>query len=783
MVNAIFKKQLPPALNDAINNSTITALNKKDGGIRPICVSDMFIRLIAKCTVILEQNFIAKSMAPLQVAVGTRGGAEIAIHGIRAHLDANRDHIAIAIDLKNAFGSIPRIEIARAFDKLQLEPTLYTRWFFNHFGAPPSRVVLQGGASFTYNVGVPQGGPTSMQWFCLAIQNLLERSHRRLAPHQGTVISYADDTFLIGDPLNVLLAFQEFVDLAGRIGLRHRIEKCQMLGLHGILPAEVHDLATDCGFSIEPKNVIKILGTPVGDLKEEMDASMSLVDRGLFDRLKTVDDFQCQLLLLRYCIATKYTHLARTMCPAQARDCLTEIDRLTLEIVANLVRVQGPDDLPAHVIDQITLPLSEGGLSLKNLVAESEIDYYASASAALLHWRNVLEAGHPILTIEGTRSASALQSALKHVKQLIKSGFEDVIVPRVGDPAKPEARLPELPQVQLPKNLQEMMDKPTPNLHHLQRNLSCFQARQTFRNLWYSADRMSSQRIQILDNTTGTPSLALTALPTEPGLQLTNTETVIMLRQYLSMPLEPALGLPAVKRIRCACSHPFGQKDKSCHGNHLFNCQYDLAFLQRHEAVKTVIQECYNSAGIHVEVERPVSTIRRPQGKGNNTTERRYDIWGPAPDYIGKNYCIDVTITSHVTKEHFEKATTTVLQSAHAAITGKQSKYRKDIKHDREVFIPLCAQSNGALHKHFGVLFAQLGERVNGLPPLHANWASPTFSVYWLQRLSCTLWRETARALQRISTASITAAALALPSTRPAVYSDPDSDRSSHSDA
>jgi hypothetical protein len=108
-------------------------------------------------------------MAPLQVAVGTRGGAEIAIHGIRAQLDANRNHIAIAIDLKNAFGSIPCVQIANALNKLQLEPTLYTRWFFNHFGAPDSRVVLPGGTAFTYNVGVPQGGPTSMQWFCLAV--------------------------------------------------------------------------------------------------------------------------------------------------------------------------------------------------------------------------------------------------------------------------------------------------------------------------------------------------------------------------------------------------------------------------------------------------------------------------------------------------------------------------------------------------------------------------------------------------------------------------------------
>ena len=322
-----------------------------------------------------------------------------------------------------------------------------------------------------------------------------------------------------------------------------------------------------------------------------------------------------------------------------------------------------------------------------------------------------------------------------------------------------------------------------PNAHHLQRDLSRFQARLTFRDLWNAADKSSAQRIQILDNTTGTPSLVLTALPTEPGLQLSNTEFVIMLRQYLSMPLEPVLGLIPTKRIRCCCSERFGPRNEVCHGNHLFNCSQQSAFSQRHEAVKAVVQECYKSAGIIAEVERPVMSAPLVTEKGKRINLKRYDIWAPSPDYVGKNYCIDITIVSHVSKEHFEKATETVLHNANHAVTDKSAKYRKEIQHDTEVFVPLCAQSNGALHKHFGVLFAQLGERVNGLPPLHANWASPTFEAYWLQRTSCAIWRETARGLLRISAASNRLAGHVLPSIRPAGYSDPESDQPSLSDA
>jgi len=783
VVNAIFKRELPPALNDVINNSTITALSKKDGGIRPICISDVFIRLIAKCTVILEQDFIAKSMSPLQVAVGTRGGAEIAIHGIRAHLDANPNHIAVAIDLKNAFGTIPRMEIARALNKLSLDSTTYTRWFFNHFGVPASRVVLPGGRWFSYNVGVPQGGPTSMQWFCLAIQDLLREAHQRLSPSGGTVISYADDTFLVGEATHVLETFKLFVNSAACIGLHHRISKCQIVSPIGKLPAESRQLAQELGFSIHPPKVIMVLGSPVGDESAEQDATMDLIDPGLFTRLSFIDDYQCRLLLLRYCIATKYTHLARTICPAQAKECLTEIDSLTLHAFGALVLQHDVDTFPSHVQEQITLPLSEGGLSLKSLVAESEIDYYASASFALLHWRNVLEHDHPILTLKGTRTSAALSSALTHVKELVKSGHEDNIQYCLVDPVNPEKRLPDLPQADLPKSLKDMMGKPTPNNHHLQRDLSRFQARRTFRNLWNSTSKDSAQRIQILDNTTGTPSLALTALPTEPGLQLTNIETVIMLRQYLSMPLEPVLGLPLSKPLRCCCSVQFGPKKETCSGTHLFNCNKQSAFTQRHEAVKAVVQECYKSAGIIAEVERPVSSVPRVSQAGKRLNPKRFDLWAPAPDFVGKNYCIDISIVSHVSKEHFQKATETVLHSANEQVTLKSAKYRADVQHETEVLVPLCAQSNGAMHKHFGVLFAQLGERVNGLPPLQANWASPTFAAYWLQRTSCTIWRETARGLLRISKASSQLAGNVLPSIRPAGYSDPESDTPSPNDA
>ena len=88
------------------------------------------------------------------------------------------------------------------------------------------------------------------------------------------------------------------------------------------------------------------------------------------------------------------------------------------------------------------------------------------------------------------------------------------------------------------------------------------------------------------------------------------------------------------------------------------------------------------------------------------------------------------------------------------AITTKRRKYFAQVQHETEVFIPLVCETSGAIHQNYQKLYEQLANRVNGLPPVQANWAAPTFASYWMQKTSVVLWRETARALLRIAAES-----------------------------
>ena len=130
---------------------------------------------------------------------------------------------------------------------------------------------------------------------------------------------------------------------------------------------------------------------------------------------------------------------------------------------------------------------------------------------------------------------------------------------------------------------------------------------------------------------------------------------------------------------------------------------------------------------------------------------KRFDVVAPPSDSSSRSLCLDVTVASHTSKEHLKVAYVKPLVNIAHAIQGKRAKYKDDITHDTEVFIPMCCESSGAIHESYFKLFGNIGMRVDGQAPPIANWAAPTFSSYWMQRISVVLWRETAQSLIRIA--------------------------------
>ena len=123
-VTRVFNLMLAGKGGDATlwTTSRIIGLGKPDGGVRPIAVGEVWLRLLGRI-VAKKKAHVGQDLAPLQYGVGFKGGAEVIIHAcgmfakwVRARADgfsaADEDPddplCMVAVDLTNAFNSIRR---------------------------------------------------------------------------------------------------------------------------------------------------------------------------------------------------------------------------------------------------------------------------------------------------------------------------------------------------------------------------------------------------------------------------------------------------------------------------------------------------------------------------------------------------------------------------------------------------------------------------------------------------------------------------------------------------
>ncbi|CAI5963220.1 unnamed protein product, partial [Closterium sp. NIES-65] len=179
-------------------SSSLVALEKPGGGVRPIAVGEVFPRLLARCLAVDYHDAIIRHLKPKgQFGAGARNGAETVIHGVRAALKANPTWGVLQIDVKNAFNSVCRQAL---FKELVKGPFVGMTPFLRTLYGSPSPLLYRADATrhtLWSRTGVRQGDPLGPFLYALAQQPALEAVK---AAHRDVFLcSYADDTYLLGE--------------------------------------------------------------------------------------------------------------------------------------------------------------------------------------------------------------------------------------------------------------------------------------------------------------------------------------------------------------------------------------------------------------------------------------------------------------------------------------------------------------------------------------------------------------------------------------------------------
>ena len=213
LMNKILRGDVSDYAVKLLLSSNLTTLRKKDGGIRPVAVGNVFHHLAAKVGCYAVSRAVSHELLPIQLGVSVKGaGAEAAVHAVRTfitnNIDSNDHKIIVELDMTNAFTSVRRDHVLQTC--LDRTPDI-AKLSFLACSKPSS--VIASDHSITSSTGVQQGDPIGPLLFALAVDQIASGVESELN------VWYLDDATIGGSPKSVLSDVQRCINGLMRIGL------------------------------------------------------------------------------------------------------------------------------------------------------------------------------------------------------------------------------------------------------------------------------------------------------------------------------------------------------------------------------------------------------------------------------------------------------------------------------------------------------------------------------------------------------------------------------------
>jgi len=311
-------------------------LSKLTGGLRPIAIGETITRLMGACITRQLERDIQNLMAPYQYGVGCKGGADIIavtcsmmVGLIRSNRNKEDTMGIIPLDFVNAYGSVRRLHTGKAI--LKHLPQLFDTFLFL-YGKESEVYLLNGAHVATVYSGLRQGCSLATLFFCLAIKDALDLTARTYA--SVVPLAYIDDITVVSANPTTCVVDKGSAFLCrelAKIGLKVNEQKsgsiCHHTFLRGggvlggtdrpIVCIVDENLPSEFSVSVKDELACKILGVPVG----YRSAAMEMLTN-IFNKYSRILEWIPKLdaatgyILLKFCINTRPTYLARNISPS-----------------------------------------------------------------------------------------------------------------------------------------------------------------------------------------------------------------------------------------------------------------------------------------------------------------------------------------------------------------------------------------------------------------------------------------------------------------------------------
>ena len=421
------------------------ALEKPEGGIRPIAIGEVLRRLVAKCLCRIYEGEAFSYLWPRQIGVAAPLGAEVGSQTVRQWCERNQDtagKLVFVADFENAFNTVDREVFLREARHHMSGLSRWVEWCYSS----PSNLFFDGTIIHS-EVGVQQGDPIGPLLFALALQPVIVQLGN--IPGLDLAFSYLDDLVLAGKQEAVAQGINQLQDSTGPLGLRLNRSKCELI------PASQN--GNDINWGLFDTDIqrnlnggFKLLGAPIGKAEycQQITAKRADKIQRCLDAIGELNDPQVALALLRSCASFgKMVFAARTTPFDVHQEQLLLFDKAVRKCFESFSGLC-PDDTQWL---QATLATKKGGLGLRSLSRHSAPAYLSSRSGCHQLCKH-LDSEH---IWEANEESSSVHKAVRMVNQLagsevvppdrvppdlkqrvLSSHVEDGILAELTDPSK-----------------------------------------------------------------------------------------------------------------------------------------------------------------------------------------------------------------------------------------------------------------------------------------------------------------------------------------------------------